>query len=85
MAVDVLARDEEVPICFEGDAGGKGGDEHEDVGGDDDGHEDLAGEARPLEGEDVDIEEEDRELREEERQEVHNNSVPGGLRGCVSA
>ena len=72
-----------VPVRLERDAGGKGGGGHVEVADGDDGQQDLAALARPLEGEEVDVEQQDRRFGKVERDQVEEDAEPDGLITCL--
>ena len=72
----VLLLDGEIPVRVERDAGGEGRQGHVQVREDDEAQQRLAGQAGPLEGEEVDVEEEDGDFGECERQDVKEDAVP---------
>jgi hypothetical protein len=75
----VPLRHANIPVGPERDAGREGHRGHVDVCDDHDAEQDLAGQARPFEGEEVDVEQQDGYLGEAEREVVKEDAIPGCL------
>lgn len=76
LGVTVFLLDGEIPIRVERNARGKSHQGHVQVRDDHEAEQRLAGQAGPLEGEEVDVKEEDGDFGEAEGQDVEEDAVP---------
>jgi len=74
--INLISRDSKIPIRIQRDGRGKGHDQHENRGQDDNHHQHLPGATRPLEGKQAGVERQDGHFGKEEGEDVTEDAVP---------